>query len=151
MLDGDAATLTRHPQVNSEKADCNLRSMGAFRERLTGQFYPVTTRTAMNYPASSSGHKRICGLQLGHRCTGGRGGASGTILSLVLAVLLLTCRLGRLSFEVRDLWGLKDSTGQILEILASLRAFVVLVFHLFLLSSKAGWLYVDSSAAQEDR
>jgi hypothetical protein len=59
MLEGDAATLTRQPQVNSEIADCSLTSICASIELLTGQFYPLDMRTATDYPARGSGRTRI--------------------------------------------------------------------------------------------
>ena len=58
---------------------------------------------------------------------GGGDGVRGTVLALVLAARRLWFRL---SFGIRYLAGLKNSRSQLLKVLASLRAFVVFVFHI---------------------
>jgi hypothetical protein len=62
---------------------------------------------------------------------GGRDGARGTIQALVAAVRFAAFRLG-LFLRDRNLRSLKNSPRQSLKILASLRSFVVFVFHILL-------------------
>ena len=80
-----------------------------------------------------TGREAADSVQPGARSfAGGRDGARGTVLALVLAAN----RLGfRLSLGFRHFGSLKDSRSQLPKVLASLRSFVVFVFHLHSLSS----------------